>query len=582
MAGQPADEDAVISPDVPGESAAHSASAIASLPGAGPGEPVPGPREGVSAFGQFGWFADSDHLGERGRPADRPRKGAGRAGSGALLPGDWAKAVPKPGAAADGSARSPQAQPDSRAGDPGEVAAAGSRPAEPGTGGGAVPRGQPRGPRRWLGGRRRTAAARRSGGSLGGSGLAGSGLAGTGLTGADPSGDGPAGAGPRGDGPAGAGPDGRGLSGGRLALAAGGLALACTVLGGVIGGYIALHTHADAQASQVSPSYSLGTVPPALTNRPASSVAGIAARVTPSVVMIKVDGAEGTGSGFIIRGGYIVTDNHVVTLDGEVTHASLEVYFSDGKSAPGQLVGRDPYSDIAIIKVAGGGRLPALTMGNSASVEVGDPVLAVGSPLGLADTVTSGIVSAVDRPVQPGAATSGAPQVYFDAIQTDAPINPGNSGGPLVNARGQVIGVDAAIDTLGDNPLTGTQGGSIGLGFAIPVNQARRVAEELIRTGHASHAVIGADINGNWSGNGAEIMPAKAGRTAPVAPGGPAAMAGLQPGDVIVKFDGQPVTDADSLLDAIRSMPPGARARLTFVRDGQPRTVSLRLGSAES
>jgi putative serine protease PepD len=354
------------------------------------------------------------------------------------------------------------------------------------------------------------------------------------------------------------------------------------VLGGVIGGYIALHTHGDPPTSQVSPGYSLGTVPPALTNRPASSVAGIAARVTPSVVMIKVDGAEGTGSGFIIRGGYIVTDNHVVTLDGEVTHASLEVYFSDGKSAPGLLVGRDPYSDIAIIKVPGDGRLPALTMGNSASVEVGDPVLAVGSPLGLADTVTSGIVSAVDRPVQPGAATATAPQVYFDAIQTDAPINPGNSGGPLVNARGQVIGVDAAIDTLGDNPLTGTQGGSIGLGFAIPINQARRVAEELIRTGHASHAVIGADINGNWSGNGAEILPARTGRTTPVVPGGPAARAGLLPGDVIVKFDGQPVANADSLLDAIRSMPPGARARLTFIRDGQPRTVSVRLGSAES
>jgi S1-C subfamily serine protease len=562
MAGQPADEDAVIWPDRTGEPTAHSASAVASLPGAWPGEPVPDPRAGVSEFGQFGWFAEAEQLGERGRSADRLRRRTGRAASGALLPGDWAKAVPQPGAAPDGGARSPHAEPGGgRVGDPGEpaeVAAAGSLPDEPGTGSAAaVRRGQPRGPRGWLGGRRKTAGARLAGSGPGGGGMAG-------------------------DRDQLATNSRGGLSGGRLALAVGGLALACTVLGGVIGGYIALRTHADAEASQVSPGYSLGTVPPALINRPASSVAGIAARVTPSVVMIKVDGAEGTGSGFIIRGGYIVTDNHVVTLDGEVTHASLEVYFSDGKSAPGLLVGRDPYSDIAIIKVAGDGRLPALTMGNSASVEVGDPVLAVGSPLGLADTVTSGIVSAVDRPVQPGAATASAPQVYFDAIQTDAPINPGNSGGPLVNARGQVIGVDAAIDTLGDNPLTGTQGGSIGLGFAIPVNQARRVAEELIRTGHASHAVIGADINGSWSGNGAEIMPAKAGRTVPVAPGGPAAMAGLQPGDVIVKFDGQPVTNADTLLDAIRSMPPGARAQLTFIRDGQRRTASLRLGSAES
>jgi putative serine protease PepD len=368
-----------------------------------------------------------------------------------------------------------------------------------------------------------------------------------------------------------------GLGGNRLALAAGGLALACTILGGVIGGYIAMHT-AD---TTTNPTYSLGTVPPALTNRPASSVAGIAARVTPSVVMIKVNGGVGTGSGFIISGDYIVTDNHVVTLDGELNNASLRVYFSNGQSAPGQLVGRDPYSDIAVIKAVGVTRLPALTLGNSTGVDVGDPVIAVGSPLGLADTVTSGIVSAVNRPVQPGDDGS-SPQVYFDAIQTDAPINPGNSGGPLVNARGQVIGVDAAIDTLGDNPLTGTQGGSIGLGFAIPINQARRVALELIRTGYATHAVIGAEINGAWGGNGAEIMPAKPGSTAAVTPGGPAASAGLEPGDVIIRFDGQTIISADTLMDAIRSLAPGTRTSVTFTQAGQTHTATIQMGSAPS
>ena len=371
-----------------------------------------------------------------------------------------------------------------------------------------------------------------------------------------------------------------GLKGGRLALAAGGLALACTVLGGVVGGYIALHSMPN--TSPNNPSYSLGTVPPALTNRPASSTAGISARIMPSVVMIKVNGGVGTGSGFVIRGDYIVTDNHVVTLDGELGHAALRVYFSNGKSAPGELVGRDPFSDIAVIKAQGVSGVPALTLGNSTGVEVGDPVIAVGSPLGLADTVTSGIVSAVDRPVQPGQATGTSPQVYFDAIQTDAPINPGNSGGPLIDARGQVIGVDAAIDTLGDNPLTGTQGGSIGLGFAIPINQARRVATELIRTGHATHAVIGAAINAGWGGNGAMIMPAKPGSTSTVTPGGPAAMAGLLPGDVITRFGGQLVNNANTLLDAVRSMTPGTRTTLTFVRAGQPHTTSLRLGSAQS
>jgi putative serine protease PepD len=358
-----------------------------------------------------------------------------------------------------------------------------------------------------------------------------------------------------------------------------GLAVACTLLGGVVGGYIAINTDNSATNS----SYSLGTVPPALANRPASSVAGIAARVVPSVVMIKVAGGQGTGSGFVIPGGYIITDNHVVTLDGQVNSAPLRVYFSNGASAAGQVVGRDPYADVAVIKAVGITGLPALTMGNSSSVDVGDPVIAVGSPLGLADTVTSGIVSAVNRPVQPTmAAGSSTPEVYFDAIQTDAPINPGNSGGPLVNARGQVIGVDAAIDTLGDNPLTGTQGGSIGLGFAIPINQVRRVALQLIRTGHATHSIIGAMINSGYGGNGAQIAPASQGGQPSVTPGGPAARAGLQPGDVIVRFAGLPVTDADTLLDAVSSEAPGTTVRLTFQRGGQTSTVRLTLGSAKS
>ena len=364
------------------------------------------------------------------------------------------------------------------------------------------------------------------------------------------------------------------LRGGRLAVVVGALALACTMLGGVVGGYIAL----TSQDPQTDPSYSVGAVPAPVTGRPASSVAGIAARVTPSVVMIKVDGSEGTGSGFIIRGGYIVTDNHVVTLDNQVTNAAIRVYFSNGSSVPGQVVGRDPYADIAIIKADGTGKLPALTLGNSTGVAVGDPVIAIGSPLGLADTVTSGIVSAVDRPVQPGQSAGTTPQVYFDAIQTDAPINPGNSGGPLVNAKGQVIGVDAAIDTLGDNPLTGTQGGSIGLGFAIPINQARRVAVQLIRTGHSTHAVLGAQVNAGWGGNGAQITGGKAG----VSPGGPAAVAGLQPGDVIVRFGGQPIGNANALLDAVRSATPGERVSVAFSRSGQRHTATLRLGSAPS
>jgi len=379
--------------------------------------------------------------------------------------------------------------------------------------------------------------------------------------------------------PSGAGaPPPHGPTRARLFLIALITALVAALTGGLVGGYIGARSTAGTPAS-----YSLGSVPPALTKRPPDSVAGIAARVLPGVVMIRVDGAEGTGSGFIIRGGYIVTDTHVVTLDGQVRHASLQVIFDGGQADVARLVGADPYSDIAVIRPQRPMGFPALPLGNSGSVEVGDPVLAFGSPLGLANTVTSGIVSAVNRPVQPGGSGAhGDPQVYYDAIQTDAPINPGNSGGPLVNAQAQVIGVNAAIDTLGGDPMTGAEGGSIGLGFAIPINQARFVATELIRTGRAAHAVLGALISASFGGAGAQIAPSEAGRAPSVTPGGPAALAGLRPGDVIIRFAGQTIGSGPALLDAIRSQPPGARVAVTFVRDGVTHTVTLTLGSAES
>jgi putative serine protease PepD len=364
----------------------------------------------------------------------------------------------------------------------------------------------------------------------------------------------------------------------RLVAAACGLAVGCTALGGVAGGLVAVHSTQD----QLDPGYSLGPLPPLAASRTPGSIGAIAARDMPGVVMIKVGPGAGTGSGFVVSGGYIVTNNHVVTLDGQTAGASMQVNFSNGASVAGSLVGRDPYSDIAVIRAPGIAGLPALPLGNSDSVAVGDPVIAIGSPLGLADTVTSGIVSALNRPVQSGAGTGMAPEVFFDAIQTDAPINPGSSGGPLVNARGQVIGVDAALDTLGSDPITGAQGGSIGLGFAIPVNQARRVIEQLIRTGYATHSVLGASLNGAYAGTGAQIATTGRRDQSPVDAGGPAARAGLRPGDIITRLDRLPVTSAYSLVDGIRSLAPGSRVLITFVRQDATHRTSLILGSAPS
>jgi putative serine protease PepD len=366
------------------------------------------------------------------------------------------------------------------------------------------------------------------------------------------------------------------LGGRRLAVFALTLALVSALAGGLIGGFIVSRTSDDG----VAPGFSLGTVPPGLTNRPPASVAGIAARVLPAVVMIKVDGSQGTGSGFIIQGGYVITDNHVVTLDGRLRNASLKVVFNDGRIVPATLIGTDPYSDIAVIRPQVTGRLPALSLGNSTGVEVGDPVVAFGSPLGLAGTVTSGIVSALHRPVQPGGVQGVAAQAFISAIQTDAPINPGNSGGPLVNGQGEVIGVNAAIETLGD-PLAG-QSGSIGLGFAIPINQVRLIATEIIRTGQATHAVIGAMLDSAYKGSGAKILAMAQHGTFAVTPRGPAAIAGLRPGDVIVSFGGQRITSAAALTEAIRSRDPGARVTVVFLRRGLRHVVLLTLGSAPS
>ena len=286
----------------------------------------------------------------------------------------------------------------------------------------------------------------------------------------------------------------------------------------------------------------------ATSTRASNSIAGLAKAVLPTVVSIEVTSLQGsgTGSGFIIRSSasesYILTNNHVAS--GAGTGADITVQFQDQSQVKATVVGTDPSYDLAVLKVARGD-LPVAQLGDSSDVVVGDLTIAIGSPLGLSGTVTSGIVSALNRPVSAGGQGDAS---FINAIQTDAAINPGNSGGPLINAQGQVIGINSAIATLGNSSM-GSQTGSIGLGFAIPMNQARRVAQEIMNTGYSSHPVIGAGLDSMYQGVGARI--------AEIVPGGPASKTALKVGDVITAIDGQKIKDGSELIVRIRAHEAG-------------------------
>jgi putative serine protease PepD len=313
------------------------------------------------------------------------------------------------------------------------------------------------------------------------------------------------------------------------------------------------------------------------------SYAAIAAKVLPSVVSIKVNTGNGgdTGSGVILRSdGYILTNNHVIAgaVDGG---GSISVTFNDGTSTPATIVGADQEDDLAVIKVNKTG-LPAATLGSSSKVRVGDPVLAVGSPLGLQGTVTSGIVSSVNRPVDTtdqqqqinpfNGQPSQTPATAFEAIQTDAAINPGNSGGPLVDGSGNVIGINSAIASTGSSL---GQAGNIGVGFAIPIDQAKPIAQELISTGKATHPLLGVSLAPATDNNGNPIA-----RVAAVASGGPAAKAGIKAGDIIVAIDGQQTAGSSAAIAAIRAHKPGDTVTVTVFRNGQRMTFKATLADA--
>lgn len=305
--------------------------------------------------------------------------------------------------------------------------------------------------------------------------------------------------------------------------------------------------------------------------RAPDSIAGLAARVIPAVVSIAVKGlsGSGTGSGFFLDSdGFILTNNHVV--EAAARSGTITVELSDGKKYRAKLIGRDSSYDLAVLKIDVVGA-PTLQLGNSEQVQVGDAVIAIGSPLGLSGTVTSGIISSKNRAVTTG--NGNGESSFINALQTDAAINPGNSGGPLVDATGAVIGVNSAIATLGFS----SQAGSIGLGFAIPINQAKKTAEQLIKTGSATYPIMGISVDTRFTGTGALITSEGVGIT----PGGPADKVGLKAGDVIIEFDGSEVDNSDELIVMIRSKSVGDKVKIKYKRNNLTKEVTVTLTASK-
>jgi putative serine protease PepD len=352
------------------------------------------------------------------------------------------------------------------------------------------------------------------------------------------------------------------------------LALLLGVVGGVAGGVAYESWHRHRTEGQLTGGLSeAGTVSKAPLPVGNHSVAAVAQQLLPSTIQVlaqyhgKKDGA--TGSGFVLdSAGHYITNNHVVA-DAVSNGGPIEVVDQQGDKYTATVVGRSPTYDLAVLYVKGGPSLPPASLGSAHLLRVGDQVVAFGSPLGLSSTVTSGIVSALNRPVTTSDAASEAAS-YINAVQTDAAINPGNSGGPLVDLTGQVVGVNSAIATTGSSG-TG-QSGNIGVGFAIPIDQVKITADQILRTGQARYPVIGATVNtGGDSDAGAKILGVKS--------SSPAAKAGLRKGDLVTAVAGEPVADGIALIVAIRAHQPGETVPFTVQRGGSSMSLKITLGS---
>ena len=351
--------------------------------------------------------------------------------------------------------------------------------------------------------------------------------------------------------------------------------LAALVAGGVGGGFAGsaiASTNASTPTASSSPAAS-GTGQPVAS----CPVTPVAERVLPSVVTILAQGTQGggTGSGEVIRSdGYILTNNHVIAE--AAGSGKVQVLFSDGTSEPATIVGRDVLTDLAVLKVAPPKGLQVITLGSSASLKVGQPVIALGAPLGLSGTVTSGIVSALDRTIEvPAEGDTSA--LLVSAVQTDAAINPGNSGGALVNCAGQLVGIPSAGATVPASNGEASAGGNIGLGFAIPVDAAKTIANEIISTGKASHSYFGLQTVPLPENAAAQAGVTHGLYVAGVVAGGPAAKAGLREGDIITNVAGQPATSNVQLQEQTLTKSPGDTVAIGYVRGGKQGNATVTL-----
>ncbi|MDQ0825089.1 putative serine protease PepD [Arthrobacter sp. B2I5] len=342
-----------------------------------------------------------------------------------------------------------------------------------------------------------------------------------------------------------------------------------------------------------------------------NAITAAAVKASPSVVTISATSGSsgGTGSGIVLDDqGHILTNTHVVTLDGQTANATLEIRTSDGKVLPAKLVGTDPLSDLAVIKVDDTSSLTPATLGDSGKLNVGDTAIAIGSPLGLTGTVTDGIVSTLNRTISvassaapeggdnsqggdqgfqfapPGGGqsqqSSGEGSIAINVIQTDAAINPGNSGGALVNSKGEIIGVNVAIASAGSG-TSSSQSGNIGVGFSIPINNAKRVAQEIIDTGKASHGQLGVSVKAKTT-SGASSEFSVGADVATVDPNSAAGKAGIKVGDVITKFNDLTIGEPNQLTAAVREQPAGSTVKITVQRSGKEQTFDVSLGAAAS